>query len=97
MFTAHQVSLTVKMTLAMSLKGDGEMMRIMLQEYTLFLILEVIGTIMSCVLKIFLLMIVFMAGRYSRTAAETRESFTNYFTSSAGEVDWQYQYVHRTN
>ena len=97
MFSAHQVSLTVKMTLAMSLKGDGEEMRIMLQEYTLFLILEVIGTIMSCVLKIFLLMIVFMAGRYSRTAAETRESFTNYFTSSAGEVDWQYQYVHRTN
>ena len=52
---------------------------------------------MSCVRKIFLLMIVFMAGRYSRTAAETRESFTNHFTSSAGEVDWQYQYVHRTN
>ena len=95
MFTAHQISLTVKMTLAMSLKGDGEEMRIMLQKYTLFLILEVIGTIMSCVLKI--LMIVFMAGRYSRTVAETRESFTNHFTSSAGEVDWQYQYVHRTN
>ena len=47
MFTAHQISLTVKMTLAMSLKGDGEEMRIMLQKYTLFLILEVIGTIMS--------------------------------------------------
>ena len=32
MFTAHQISLTVKMTLAMSLKGDGEEMRIMLQK-----------------------------------------------------------------
>lgn len=35
--------------------------------------------------------------RYSRTAAQTRQHFTDYFCSATGEVDWQYQYVRRTN
>lgn len=34
---------------------------------------------------------------YSRTAAEMREYFKEYFNSTDGEVSWQYAYVRRTN
>ena len=35
--------------------------------------------------------------RYSRTAAGIRESFKDYFSSPAGEVEWQYNYIRRTS
>ena len=35
---------------------------------------------------------------HSLNAAKIRDTFSNYyFTSSHGEVSWQYQHVHRTN
>ena len=41
--------------------------------------------------------LLFFTGRYSQTAGETRDSFKQYFCSRAGQVDWQYQHVRRTN
>ena len=33
--------------------------------------------------------------RYTRSAAELRETYRDYFLSSHGEVAWQYNHVHR--
>ena len=35
--------------------------------------------------------------RHSRSAAEIRDSFKDYFCTKAGEVSWQYDYVWRTS
>ena len=34
---------------------------------------------------------------YSKSAADTRIFFKDYFNSSAGEVSWQYNHVMRTS
>lgn len=35
--------------------------------------------------------------RYSRCAADIRNTFKDYFSTPAGEVSWQYDYVRRTS
>ena len=35
--------------------------------------------------------------RHSWSLASVRDAFKNYFVSSQGEVEWQYQYVRRTS
>ena len=35
--------------------------------------------------------------RHSWSAASVRNAFKNYFVSSQGEVEWQYQYVRHTS
>ena len=34
--------------------------------------------------------------RYSRSAADIRDQFAEYFSSPAGEFSWQYSYIRRT-
>jgi len=38
-----------------------------------------------------------LAYRYSRSAADIRESFKDYFNSNSGKVSWQYNHVRRTS
>ena len=37
------------------------------------------------------------SNRYSRSVATVRESFCKYFSSPAGELIWQYNYIRCTN
>ena len=37
------------------------------------------------------------SNRFSQSAAEVRECFSNYFMSPQGQVDWQYHHIHRTS
>ena len=35
--------------------------------------------------------------RYSRTAAQIRDTYKDYFCSASGQVAWQYNHIHRTS